>query len=171
VLNTDARFYENVIADRQLQSNAPRGVPPLVVSSDARVANLNADLLDGRDWGSPGSIGAATPATGVFSSLATTGLRIGDGPEIRQFLSIQVPVDFAAWKSVGCQERILPMSGASEADSVVLGLPASLSQLPAVQYTGFVSSAGSVTIRACKATAGATSDPPPAMLRIDLWKH
>ena len=43
---------------RQLYSDVAPGTAPLVIVSTTRVANLNADLLDGFDWNSPPVIGA-----------------------------------------------------------------------------------------------------------------
>ncbi len=171
VPNPDARFPDNIVAGRQLQSNAPRGVAPLVVTSDARVANLNADLLDGRDWGSPGGIGVAAPALGSFTALEASSLRVGGGTQIRQHLSSVTTLDFGAWTGVGCQIRAIAFANAADGDSIVLGVPGALAQIADVQYTAFVAGPGAVTIRACKATTGGTADPRPAALRVDLWKH
>jgi hypothetical protein len=171
VASVDARFSENVIASRQLQSNAATGIPPLVVSSSTRVGNLNADLLDGRDWNSPGGIGLSAPATGAFTSLTTGRIRLGGGTEIRQHTSVVVNTDFSAWAAAGCQGRTIPFAGAVDGDSVVLGVPSVLAQIPDTQYTGFVSSVGLVTIRACKSSPGTSVDPAPAAVRVDLWKH
>ena len=41
--------YGNIRADQQLISSQAAGTAPLVVGSDTKVANLNADLLDGYD--------------------------------------------------------------------------------------------------------------------------
>ena len=53
----------------QLTSTVATGTAPLVVASTTKVANLNADLLDGNDWVAPAAIGTTTPAAGTFTTL------------------------------------------------------------------------------------------------------
>jgi hypothetical protein len=60
-----------------INSTIATGTAPLTVSSTTKVSNLNADLLDGGDWGTPGPIGDATPSTGRFTSLNTGGPSFG----------------------------------------------------------------------------------------------
>jgi hypothetical protein len=62
--------------DGQLVSTATGGQAPLVVSSTTKVANLNAALLDGATFSSPGAIGNTDPATGAFTSLTANNLSI-----------------------------------------------------------------------------------------------
>lgn len=57
----------------QLTSTVATGTAPMVVSSTTKVSNLNVDLLDGGDWAAPGTIGATTPNSGVFTALSTNG--------------------------------------------------------------------------------------------------
>lgn len=58
---------------KQITSTLPDGTAPLVVASKTRVDNLNADLLDGKDWAAPAAIGGTTPAAAVFTDLSATG--------------------------------------------------------------------------------------------------
>lgn len=44
-----------------------------VAANSAKVANLDADKLDGADWASPPPIGSGTPNSATFSSLTVTG--------------------------------------------------------------------------------------------------
>jgi hypothetical protein len=47
--------------------------PPFIINSNARVPNLNADLLDGNDWGSPAALGGIAPNSGIFTTLQASG--------------------------------------------------------------------------------------------------
>jgi hypothetical protein len=53
----------------QFVSTITTGTAPLQVSSSTVVTNLNADLLDGKDWAAPNAIGTSTPAAGTFTQL------------------------------------------------------------------------------------------------------
>ncbi|HEY0594053.1 MAG TPA: hypothetical protein VGF40_19940 [Thermoanaerobaculia bacterium] len=59
----------------QLTSTVPRGTPPFVVTSTAKVTNLHADLLDGLDAASFLTTGGGT-LTGALN-LPLNGLRVG----------------------------------------------------------------------------------------------
>jgi hypothetical protein len=41
----------------------------IAVTSTAKVANLNADKVDGGDWDAPGALGAVTPAAATVTTL------------------------------------------------------------------------------------------------------
>lgn len=64
---------QKVRTSNQFESTIVTGTAPLVVASTTKVANLNADLLDGTDWAAPGTIGGTTPASATFTSLRATG--------------------------------------------------------------------------------------------------
>lgn len=63
----------SLTATSQLRSTVATGTAPLVVASTTKVANLNADLLDGGDWASPGAIGTTARSSGAFTSLSSSG--------------------------------------------------------------------------------------------------
>lgn len=58
----------------QVTTTVTTGTPPFVVASTTKVANLNADLLDDKDWVAPGTIGSTTPNTGAFTTLSASGV-------------------------------------------------------------------------------------------------
>ena len=60
----------NGVFSGQVFDTIATGTPPFVVASTTEVANLNANLLEGADWASPGTIGSTTPNTGKFTTLA-----------------------------------------------------------------------------------------------------
>jgi hypothetical protein len=56
-------------------STVTTGTAPFTVASQTLVTNLNAALLDGQNWNSPGLIGNVTPQSGQFTTLqATSGI-------------------------------------------------------------------------------------------------
>lgn len=57
----------------QIISTVTTGTPPFVVASTTKVANLNADLLDGCDWASPCAIGTTAANTALFTTVGIGG--------------------------------------------------------------------------------------------------
>lgn len=85
VWNAFATFTANGAATSayQLVSTAPTPVPPLIVSSTGKVANLNADLLDGYD-------------SSIANSASTVAVRNGSGDIFaRQFNGIATSAQYA----------------------------------------------------------------------------
>jgi hypothetical protein len=64
-----AANFTTASATGQITSTVSTGTAPLVVASTTKVANLNADQLDGADWAAPAAIGTGTPAAGTFTAL------------------------------------------------------------------------------------------------------
>lgn len=63
------------VFEAQLSSTVSTGTAPFSVSSTTKVSNLNADLLDGKDWATPDPLGATTPST-----VRCTSLRVDQTP-------------------------------------------------------------------------------------------
>lgn len=59
-------------ASGQITSSLASGTAPMVITSTTQVANLNASLLVGGNWASPGWLGQVTPNAGTFTSLVAT---------------------------------------------------------------------------------------------------
>jgi hypothetical protein len=75
--------FISVTYSGQLTSTIGTGTPPMVVSSTTKVANLNADLLDGSDWSAPPAIGTGTPNSASFTTINTSGnVTTGNGTAI-----------------------------------------------------------------------------------------
>lgn len=66
--------FTTLAASGQITSTLAPGTAPLVVASTTKVANLNADLLDGTDWAAPGTIGGTTPGSANFTTVAAAGV-------------------------------------------------------------------------------------------------
>jgi hypothetical protein len=61
--------FTTVGVSGQVTSTVATGTAPFVVASRTQIANLNPELLQGADWGSPKAIGNFTPAAGTFTNL------------------------------------------------------------------------------------------------------
>lgn len=69
-----AATFATITASGQIASTVPVGIPPFVITSTTKSPNLNADLLDGKQWDAPGPIGGTTPDVGAFSFLSSSSL-------------------------------------------------------------------------------------------------
>ena len=65
--------FTTLSATGAITSTLATGTAPLVIASTTKVANLNADLLDGADWAAPAALGSTTPAAGSFTTLSASG--------------------------------------------------------------------------------------------------
>lgn len=63
----------SITSAAQLISTIATGTSPLAVTSITVVTNLNADLLDGKDWTAPSAIGSVTPAAANFTTIGASG--------------------------------------------------------------------------------------------------
>jgi len=95
------------------------------------------------------------------------------GTAVTKHLSILVNPAFAALKPGGCTTATFTFTGASDGDTVALGVPNSrMTGGGNLVYTAWVAAADTLTLQACNAnvnipqkTAGSGS------IRVDLWKH
>ena len=105
--------------------------------------------------------------------VETGNLTIGNGgTAITKVISVTDSLDFGAWSGFDCQDRTLTVSvtGAADGDTVSIGVPNALSSFAGVQFTGYVSASNQVTVRGCKVTSGASSDPASATVRVTVFK-
>lgn len=68
-----AGAFTTISASGQITSTVATGTPPFVVASFTNVPGLNASLLLGFNWVTPGTIGSTTPNTGRFTSVTVPG--------------------------------------------------------------------------------------------------
>lgn len=85
--------------------------------------------------------------------------------------SATASLDYAAWSGGDCQDRTITVTNAADGDVVSVGIPNALASIAGVTWSAWVSSANTVTVRGCKITSGASSDPAAATVRADVWKH
>lgn len=76
-------------------------------------------------------------------------------------------LDFASIASLTSEDLTISVQGAGLNDNVLLGLPVHTS---GIIYTGFVSLADTVTVRATNITAGAIN-PDSATFRVSVLKY
>jgi hypothetical protein len=104
---------------------------------------------------------------------APTGFKIGSGQRISKYMSATASLDFAAWAGSGdCQTLNITVAGAVANDTVTMGLPAALGSLTDIVWSQpWVNSANTIGVKGCKPSAGASSNPAAATVRVDVWQH
>lgn len=124
LLVTGATTVAAVTASGQITSTVTTGTAPLVIASTTKVANLNADLLDDKDWVAPGNIGSTTPATGKFTTLEATGVSTFNVNITKLSDDIQQTVNAAQWVHQQLSEEITLSTAGTTTDSTAFLLPA-----------------------------------------------
>lgn len=138
-----------------------------VVTTNDLVVDTSADRV---------GIQTATPNTTleVVGTASTTNLVIGGGASISRHLSSAASVNIGVISGNGCAEATMTVTDAADGDTVALGIPNAVFSGTTGSTTfsviGFVSSAGTVTVRVCQHSATA-ADPAAATIRADVWKH
>jgi hypothetical protein len=104
---------------------------------------------------------------------ASGSVTIGGGTPIIEHLSMTFSPNFAALKPSTCAALTFTFPGASDGDTVALGIPNAMMTIAGIpNYFAWVSAVNTVTIRACnldpnnpQKTAGTGA------IRVDIWKH
>lgn len=134
------------------------------------IGNLNVrDYINARQGLSVGTAGIQSQ--GIVSVSSTI---IGGGAEILRHLSATSSLDYGATAAGTCDALTLTVTGASDGDTVDLGIPAALAGSDTYQnFWGYVSAANTVTVKRCNLlnTTTALSNPAAAIVRVDVWKH
>jgi hypothetical protein len=105
-------------------------------------------------------------------SLSVAGnLTIGSGTPITKHLSATAALDFGAIPPNSCSDLTVSVSGASDGDTVSIGIPNALASISGLQFSGFVSATDTVTVRACNVSTATSTDPAAATIRVDVWQH
>jgi hypothetical protein len=133
-----------------------------VASGSVTTAALNAGSL------TASSLSAANLNSGAE---ATSSLTVGGGTPILDHLSLISTISFVSFPANGCLTQTVAVPGASDGDSIALGIPNVLGSVGGLTWFGWASSPDTVSIRGCNATVVATAAPGPAPVRIDVWKH
>ena len=111
--------------------------------------------------------------TEVFSVANNGALTIGAGTPILKHLSATFSTAFSPLKPSTCSALTFTLTGASDGDSIVLGVPNAMMAIAGIPaYSAWVSSTNTVTIRACNLDP-ATNQKTGATgtIRVDVWKH
>jgi hypothetical protein len=150
---------------------------PLVAVDIHSSGTLTAALLNATAITTP-SLSSASATVGTLSATtlnsgaaSTASLAIGGGTPIVNHLSQAPMIDFDSFPPNACLTQTVVVPGASDGDTVALGIPNVLGSIDGVTWFAWAGAQDSVSIRGCNATASATVDPAPAAIRIDIWKH
>lgn len=167
----------NSLNTGSLTMSGPLSATSISASGAVTSSSLNTGALTAT---SINSNSVTTPSLNVTTASATTvnadssinnSLTLGNGTPIVGHLSVVAIINFSAIAANSCQTQTASVPGASDGDTVVLGIPNALGSVDGVTWFAWVSAAGTVSIRGCNATLIATGSPPPASIRLDVWKH
>jgi hypothetical protein len=112
----------------------------------------------------------AVGSSGQFQVSSNGTVTIGGGTPIIQHVSTIAAVSFVSLAPTTCQVMTIAAAGASDADSVALGIPNVLAAAGDLVLFGWVSAQDTVSIRACN-MGSTTLDNPAGNVRVDVWKH
>ena len=136
------------------------------------VAASNYARLDiGNNLSGNQSVTGNVSASGNLSSGGST--TIGGGTPIVEHLSATFSPSFPALKPSTCATANFTVTGASDGDTLALGVPnARTSGGGTIVHFAWVSAANTVTVRACNIDSNAPQKTAGSgVIRVDLWKH
>lgn len=107
--------------------------------------------------------------SGSLSSAGTTS--IGGGTPIVEHLSMTFNPSLPALRARTCANAAFAFPGASDGDTLALGVPNARTTGGDILYFAWVNAADSVMIRACNISVTSQSGPGSGTIRVDLWKH
>jgi uncharacterized repeat protein (TIGR03803 family) len=110
----------------------------------------------------------------VSGNASTTGtVTIGSGgTPIKEHLSMTFNPKFPALLPLSCSSANFTFTGASDGDTLALGVPAErMNGGGVVFYIAWVSAANTVTIQVCNAFAAPQKTAGTGNIRVDIWKH
>jgi hypothetical protein len=121
---------DSAVIDGTMTANA------IAITSTAKVANLNADKVDGGDWDAPGALGAVTPAAATVTTLTA------NSDVTKKANDIQQSANGAQWVHGQISEEITLSLAAATTDSGADLLPAnSIIEAVVARVTGAISTA------------------------------
>jgi hypothetical protein len=132
---------------KTVESTIANGTAPLVVASSTMVTNLNADLLDGKDWTVPGAIGSGTPNTGAFTSVTVGGTALS---RYARYSKALTPASVAA--NTCAAEAVSSVTGVTGSD-ILIGISKPTEQAGLSVTPGHVTGTGALTLNFCNNTA------------------
>jgi uncharacterized repeat protein (TIGR03803 family) len=139
------------------------GFPASTFQPAGSYATTGANLFTGNQ-----SITGSLSTTGNSATSGTTTMG-PSGTPIVQHLSMTFNPTFPAPKN-SCTSQSFTFPGASDGNTVALGIPNERMTAADLIYTAWVSAPNTVTIRACAFTTKPTSAGSGA-IRVDIWQH
>ena len=114
----------------------------------------------------PAQLASRTAAINISSTT------IGGGTPIVEHLSATFNPGFPALKPSTCLPANLGLTGASDGDTLALGVPnARTTGGGTILYFAWVNAANSVALLACNISASPQKTAGSGAIRVDLWKH
>jgi energy-converting hydrogenase Eha subunit A len=111
----------------------------------------------------------------VAGNLTATGtVAIGSGgTPILEHLSLTLNLTFPALKPSVCTNLDFTFAGASDGDTVALGIPNAMMTVTGTpNYVAWVSAANTITVRACNLNPNNNQKTGASgTIRVDVWKH
>jgi len=95
---------------------------------------------------------------------------IGGGTAITKHISTTGAVNFGTVAHNACASQSVAATGASDGDTVAMGVPNSLGSIDGLTWFAWVSATDTVSVRACNVT-GQDIQISSDMVRLDVWKH
>ena len=109
-------------------------------------------------------------ASGNLTIAGTAAL--GGGTPIVEHLSATFNPSFPALKPSACAAASFTMTGASDGDTLALGVPnARMTGGGTIIYSSWVSAPNTITIQGCNVSASPQKTAGAGSIRVDVWKH
>jgi hypothetical protein len=146
------------------------------VGSGAGLTGVDAAIMGGIALANYARIDTGNSFTGnqsVSGTLSIAGTTtMGGGTPIVKHLSATLNPSFSALKPATCATATFTLTGASDGDTLALGVPnARTTGGGTVLYFAWVSAANTITIQACNISASPQKTAGSGAIRVDLWKH
>jgi fibronectin-binding autotransporter adhesin len=155
-----------------ISGNAASASNALNASNLGGVAASNYARLDvANNFSANQTVTGNLSASGSFAAAGTTTLGNGGTP-IVEHLSAPFNPNFGAFKASTCTPLSFAFAGASDGDTIALGVPNSRTTGGGtIVYFAWVSAANTVTIQGCNISANPQKTAGSGAIRVDLWKH
>jgi hypothetical protein len=114
-----------------------------------------------------GTMGVTGNTTITGTAAVSSTLSVGGGAAIAKVITGTSSVDFTALAAGTCENFTITVTGATNGDSVALGIPAAAwatTEYATIQ--GFVSATNTVTVKRCNVTNATTALSDPAAVTI-----
>jgi hypothetical protein len=141
-------------------------------NADAGLAGLDATArrnATGPAWEfrSAGGVRVCSIDGTAFTLLACGSIRLGTGATVQAILSATATLDFASIAASSFADLTITVTGAVSGDTVIVN-PIAGSATTDVVYTGWVSAANTVTIRASNVSSTTARDPASGTFRATV---
>lgn len=149
-----------------------RSAHPVQIFTSDGASNLTAYPSGNVAIGQGGDVARlAVGDSSQFQVSSAGAVTIGSGTPIIQHISVAGSVAFPSLNANSCQTVPVSAVGASDGDTVALGVPGALSSIDGLTWFGFISAQDTASIRVCNVTVAMIATVPSGTIRVDIWKH